>query len=191
VRSWIRALLAFSVAAVIFSTACSNPASKLPSYGSVPAFRMTDSEGHGFDSKVLKGKLWIADFIYTSCPGPCSRMTSQMHKVQQQLRGQEDVWLVSISVDPQHDSPPVLNDFAHRFGGPADNWVFLTGSPETVHVLAHEVFHVGDLISKMDHSTTFMLVDRQGDIRGYYPSVDADGIPAMLRDLAALRKENS
>ena len=46
-------------------------------------FQMTDSEGHGFDSKALKGKLWIADFIYTNCPGPCSRMTSQMHKVQQ------------------------------------------------------------------------------------------------------------
>jgi protein SCO1/2 len=191
VRGWIRALLAFPVAAVILSTACSNPASKLPSYGSVPAFRMTDSEGHGFDSKVLKGKLWIVDFIYTNCPGPCSRMTSQMHKVQQQMRGQKDVWLVSMSVDPQHDSPPVLNDFAHRFGGPTDNWVFLTGSPETVHVLAHAVFHVGDLISKMDHSTKFTLVDKQGDIRGYYSSVDADGIPAILRDLAALRKEHS
>ena len=114
-----------------------------------------------------------------------------MHKVEQQLNGQKDVWLVSISVDPQHDSPPVLNDFAQRFGGPADNWVFLTGSPETVHVLAHEVFHVGDLISKMDHSTKFTLVDKQGDIRGYYSSVDADGIPALLRDVAALRKQDS
>ena len=99
--------------------------------------------------------------------------------------------LVSISVDPQHDSPPVLNDFAHRFGGPADNWVFLTGSPETVHLLAHEVFHVGDLISKMDHSTKFTLVDKQGNIRGYYSSVDADSIPTMLKDLAVLRKESS
>lgn len=185
-----RSLLVLSIAAVFLWTACTISANKLPNYGSVPPFQMTDSEGHGFDSKRLKGKLWVADFIYTSCPGPCSRMTSQMHKVQQQVTGQKDVWLVSISVDPQHDSPPVLNDFARRFGGPSDNWVFLTGSPKTVHVLAHEVFHVGDLISKMDHSTKFTLVDKRGDIRGYYSSVDGDSIPAMLRDLAVLRKEN-
>jgi protein SCO1 len=191
VRIWRRALLVFSVGALILATACSKPASKLPNYGTVPAFQMTDSQGHRFDSKILKGKLWVADFIFTNCPGPCSRMTSQMHKVQQKVSGQKDVWLVSISVDPQRDSPRVLSDFAHRFGGPADNWVFLTGSPETVHVLAHEVFHVGDLISKMDHSTKFMLVDRQGDIRGYYSSVDAEGMSAMLKDLTLLRKKNS
>jgi protein SCO1 len=190
VRIRTRTLLAFSVAAVILSIGCSNSASKLPKYGSVPAFQMTDSEGHGFDGKILKGKLWIADFIFTNCPGPCSRMTSEMHKLQQRVRDQKDVQLVSISVDPQHDSPPVLNDFAHRFGGPAENWIFLTGSPQTVHVLAHDVFHVGDLIGKMDHSTKFILVDRQGDIRGYYAS-DADGIPVMLKDLATLRKEAS
>jgi protein SCO1 len=186
-----RALLVFSFAVVILSTACKKRASELPNYGTVPTFQMTDSEGHGFDSKILKGKLWVADFIYTNCPGPCSRMTSQMRKVEGQVRGQKDVWLVSISVDPQHDSPAVLSDFAHRFGGPADKWVFLTGSPDTVHVLAHEVFHVGDLISKMDHSTKFTLVDKQGDIRGYYSSVETDGIPALLRDLAVLRKESS
>jgi cytochrome oxidase Cu insertion factor (SCO1/SenC/PrrC family) len=81
----------------------------------------------------------------------------------------------------------VLNDFAHRFGGPTEDWVFLTGSPETVHRLAYEVFHVGDLIGKMDHSTKFALVDKHGNIRGYYSSTDADGMPAMLRDVAALR----
>ncbi|MGI8959878.1 MAG: SCO family protein [Bryobacteraceae bacterium] len=185
------ALRIFSAAAVILWTACTKTESNLPNYGAVPAFQMTDSEGHGFDSKVLKGKLWIADFIYASCPGPCSRMTSQMHKVQRQVSGQKDVWLVSISVDPQHDSAAALNEFAHRFGGPSDQWVFLTGSPETVHVLAHDVFHVGDLIGKMDHSTKFTLVDKEGHIRGYYSSVDADDMPAMLRDVSALRKESS
>ncbi len=151
---------------------------------------MTDSEGRGFDSNVLRGKVWIADFIYTSCPGPCPMMTSQMHKVQQQVSGKQDVQLVSFSVDPEHDSAPVLNDFAHRFGGPADDWVFLTGSPQTVHWLAYEVFHVGDLIGKMDHSTKFALVDKQANIRGYYSSTDSDGILALLRDLTILCKES-
>ncbi|MFL6352098.1 MAG: SCO family protein [Bryobacteraceae bacterium] len=185
------ALSVFFAAAVVLSAACTKPASKLPNYGNVPTFQMTDSEGHGFDSEALRGKLWIADFIYTNCPGPCSRMTSQMHTVQRQVSGENDVRLVSISVDPEHDSPPVLNDFAHKFGGPADNWIFLTGSPETVHMLAHEVFHLGDLIGKMDHSTKFTLIDREGHIRGYYPSADADGIRALLNDLTVLRQANS
>lgn len=186
-----RTLLAFPVAALILSIGCANRASSLPNYGAVPSFTMTDSEGHGFESKALKEKVWIADFIYTNCPGPCPMMSSQMHKVQQQVSRENDVQLVSISVDPQHDSPPVLNDFAHRFGGPANDWVFLTGSPETVHLLAYKVFHVGDLIGNMDHSTKFALVDKQGNIRGYYSSLDADGIRTMLRDVAALRKESS
>lgn len=114
-----------------------------------------------------------------------------MHKLQQRVSGDTDLYLISISVDPQHDSPPVLNNFAHHFGGPASNWIFLTGSPGTVHLLAHDVFHVGDLIGKMDHSTKFALVDRQGAIRGYYSSSDGEGISALLKDVAALRKENS
>jgi protein SCO1 len=191
VSSQTRVLLAFCIAAVMFSAACVTSRSNLPKYGAVPAFHMTDSEGHPFDSKVLKGKLWVADFIYTNCPGPCSRMSSEMHKLQRRVSGQKDLHLVSISVDPEHDSPPVLNDFAHQFHGPAQDWFFLTGSPETVHLLAHDVFHVGDLIGKMDHSTKFTLVDKQGNIRGYYSSLDGEGVPALLKDIAALRNESS
>ncbi len=152
---------------------------------------MTDSEGHSFDSDALRGKVWVADFIYTSCPGPCPLMTAEMHRVQRQVSGEADVQLVSISVDPQHDTPAVLNEFAHRFGGPANDWVFLTGSPRTVHLLAYDTFHVGDVIANMDHSTKFVLVDKRGDIRGYYSSADPAGITAMFKDLNALRKESS
>ena len=172
-------------------SACNNRAAKLPNYGKIPEFQMTDSEGHAFDSKQIAGKVWVVDFIYTNCPGPCPRMTSQMHHVQQQLKGDPDVRLVSISVDPEHDSPKILNAFAHRFGGPNDQWYFLTGSPETVHLLAHDVFKVGDIISQMDHSTKFMVVDKRGDLRGYYSSLEEDDIPAMLKDIEALSQEQS
>jgi protein SCO1/2 len=95
--------------------------------------------------------------------------------------------LVSISVDPDRDTPPVLQEFARKFGGPTPRWVFLTGSPETVHLLAHDVFKVGDLIKTMDHSTKFMVVDKRGHLRGYYSTFDADGIQQMLMDIEALR----
>lgn len=152
---------------------------------------MTTSDGHSFDSRSLAGKVWIVDFIYTNCPGPCPRMTSQMHRLEQRMKGDSDVRLVSISVDPQHDTPRVLNDFAHHFGGPTSQWSFLTGSPQTVHLLAFDTFHVGDVIGRMDHSTKFALVDKHGDIRGYYSSFDEDGMPSLLKDVAALRNARS
>lgn len=151
---------------------------------------MTDSQGHVFDGKSLLGKVWVADFIYTNCPAECPMMTAKMRKVEKQIRGDDDVRLVSISVDPQRDSPPVLNEFAHRFGGPTDHWYFLTGSPATVHVLAYQTFHVGDVIGKIEHSTKMVLVDKHGNIRGYYSTFDEDGVPAMLKDLAALRRSS-
>ena len=147
---------------------------------------MTDSQGHAFDSASLFSKIWIADFIYTHCPGPCPRMTSQMHKLVGQLSADPNLRFVSISVDPQNDTAPVLNEFAHRFGGPTERWVFLTGKPELIHTLAHDVFRVGDLIGVMDHSTKFILVDQRGAIRGYYSTFDAEGIPKLVEDVKAL-----
>lgn len=172
---------------VLVLVGCSHRAAELPDYQTVPPFQMTDSEGRPFNSSQLAGKVWIVDFIYTNCPGACPLMTSQMHRMQEKLKSDSDVRLVSISVDPDRDTPPVLEAFAKRFGGPAPDWVFLTGSPATVHLLAHDVFKVGDLIKTMDHSTRFMLVDKRGHLRGYYSTFDTDGMNSLLRDVDALR----
>jgi protein SCO1 len=179
------------LAAAVFLVACSDRASNLPHYGAVPPFTMTDSQGHRFDSAQLHGKVWIADFIYTNCPAACPMMTAKMHSVSKKVLGDKDVRLVSISVDPTRDTPPVLNDFAQRFGGPTPRWVFLTGTPDTVHLLAYQTFHVGDVLGKIEHSTKFVLVDKDGEIRGYYSSLGQNDIPAMLKDLSALRAARS
>lgn len=176
------------LAILLFTISCTDPASKLPNYGAVPPFTMTDSTGHSFKSSALSDKVWVADFIYTNCPAECPMMTSKMHKVEQKIRGEQDVRLVSFSVDPARDTPPVLDAFAHRFGGPTPQWYFLTGTPHMVHVLAYNTFHVGDVLGKIEHSTKFILVDKHGNIRGYYSTFDEDGIPSMLKDIAALRK---
>jgi protein SCO1/2 len=115
-------------------------------------------------------------------------MTSQMHSVQRKLKDDADVRLVSFTVDPDRDSPAVLNAFAQKFGGPADDWFFLTGPRETLSFLARKVFMVGDLIGVMDHSTKFILVDKKRQIRGFYSTFDADGIPMLMRDVDALRR---
>jgi protein SCO1/2 len=118
-------------------------------------------------------------------------MTSQMHGVEQQTSSYPDLRLVSLTVDPARDTPPVLNEFARRFGGPGDRWFFLTGSPETLHHLARNVFMVGDLVGVMDHSTKFILVDKKRQIRGFYSTFDADGIPALLHDAKLLSKSST
>lgn len=148
---------------------------------------MTASDGSVFDSKQLAGKVWIADFIYTNCPGPCPRMTSQMHHLQQRVRSDPDIRLVSFSVDPHRDAPAVLTAYAKHFGGPAADWAFLTGNDATTHLLAHDVFHVGDLIGVMDHSTRFILVDQHGRIRGYYSTFDADDMKKLMQDIKSLK----
>ena len=114
-----------------------------------------------------------------------------MHKVEEQVKGKDDVRLVSISVDPERDSPSALNAFAHRFGGPTSQWVFLTGSPATMHLIAYQTFHVGDVIGKIEHSTKFVLVDKKGDIRGYYSSLYQDDLAQLLKDLELLRNARS
>ncbi len=171
----------------VFLSACTDPASKLPDYGKVPDFSMVDSNGHAFNRKMLSGSVWIIDFIYTNCPAECPRMTSRMHRIAEQVQGEDNVGLLSISVDPGRDTPPVLNAFAQRYGGATAQWHFLTGDPSTVHLLAYTTFHVGDIIGKMEHGTYFILVDKRGRIRGYYSSFDPDSMKSLLKDAEALR----
>lgn len=152
---------------------------------------MTDSNGQPFTRKLLDGSVWVIDFIYTNCPAACPRMTSKMHRIAEQVQGDDNVGLLSISVDPDRDTPPVLTQFAQRYGGPTPQWHFLTGKPSTVHLLAYTTFHVGDIIGKMEHGTYFILVDKKGNIRGYYSSFDADAIQTVLKDVNALRAARS
>ena len=122
---------------LLFCASCSNRAAKLPDYGQVPAFTMTDSSGRPFQGSALAGKVWIADFIYTSCPAACPMMSSKMSGIHKRLAGQPDVRIVSFSVDPVHDTPAALKQFGSRYGGATDDWIFLTGTPDTVHRLAY------------------------------------------------------
>lgn len=175
--------------ALVAMSGCSNRADKLPHYSLVPDFSMTDTDGRAFHSSQLKGKVWVADFIYTNCPAACPLMSSKMKRFSGQVHS--DVRLVSISVDPEHDTPAALKTFAARYGAPTLQWTFITGSAETVHLLAWSTFHLGDVISKMEHSTKFALVDQRGVVRGYYSSFDADGMASLLRDANALSDDKS
>jgi protein SCO1 len=173
----------------VFATGCSDPASKLPKYDKVPPFQMLDANGRPFSERDLDGKVWIVDFIYTNCPAECPRMTSQMHKVEDRTGGESEVGLLSVSVDPDRDKPAVLKEFAGRYGAPNARWQFITGDQTSVHLLAYQTFHVGDVLGKIEHSTKFAILDKHRTVRGYYSSFSGDEISQMLKDVDSLRKE--
>lgn len=176
---------------ILALAACIHPASSLPVYSDVPEFQLTAQDGQPFDSKVLAGKIWVADFIYTTCPGPCPRMTSQMHEVQNGILKMPDVKLVSFTVDPARDTPQVLAAYAKLHGASAEHWYFLTGPPSTLQKLDRDTFKLGNLNATLEHSTRFVLVDRQSRIRGYYDTSESQSIPKLIESIYALARESS
>ena len=163
----------------------------LPVYGHVPEFQLTSQTGESFNRAALDGKIWVADFIYTHCPGPCPRMSAQMRRVQTAVTELPDVRLVSFSVDPERDTPAVLAEYATRYHAQPGRWFFLTGDQKALDALDRRAFMLGNVDGKLEHSTRFVLVDRQGRIRGYYGTDQDDPTARLIADIRRLEKENS
>jgi protein SCO1 len=167
------------------------PHRDLPLMGQVPAFEMIAQDGKPFHSESLAGHVWIADFIFTHCPGPCLRMSAQMHKVQTATAGNPEIHLVSFTIDPARDSPAILAAFAARYQADPKRWTFLTGPQATLQMLSRDTFKLGDVDGSMNHSTRFVLVDKRGRVRGIYGTQDEDPVGRVTADALQLEKENS
>ena len=167
--------------------------SSLPELGDVPAFQLTDQHGAAFSSDSLKGKVWVVDFIYTTCNGPCPRMSSQMRRLQIALLKKSEnlnaVRLLSITVDPRHDDAKTLLEYSGHFRADPRIWGFLTGPEDSIRKLSVDTFHVNTAANQLEHSTRFILVDRKARIRGYYESTDATMLDQLTADIDTLRKE--
>ena len=163
----------------------------LPKDGIVPPFQLTDQNGESFGSQQLAGKIWIADFVYTTCPGPCPIISGRMSETQKPLRD-TDVQLVSFSVDPEHDTPAVLQNYAASLKAQPGRWHFLTGDKNTIYHLSRDGFKLATAEGGATgpiHSTRMVLVDRTGIIRGYYDAMDADAVTRLLADTTHLLHE--
>jgi protein SCO1/2 len=165
----------------------------IANYGSVPAFSLTNQDSQPFGSAQLSGKIWIADFVFTSCPGPCPIISSRMSELQKPLE-KSDVHLVTFSVDPETDTPEVLRDYAARLHARPGRWDFLTGDKANIYRLSKDGFKLavaegaGDE-GQLVHSTRAALVDRHGTIRGYYDVTAPDGVTTLLADTSQLLRE--
>src|SRR5881227_1946722 len=163
------------------------------SYGTVPEFLLVNQNGQNFGSAQLRGKIWIADFIYTTCPGPCPMISSRMSELQKPLE-KTDVHLVSFSVDPDKDTPQVLRGYSDKLQADSARWDFLTGPKSAIYKLSHDGFKLAvsdgsDVAGIPVHSTRMVLVDRHGQIRGYYDATEADAVTKLLADANHLLRE--
>ena len=176
------------VSALVLAS-CGARQEELPALGAVPSFVLTDQNGEPFNSaSKLAGRVWVANFMFTTCPGPCPRMSSQMHQVQKELEP-EGVRLVSFTVDPEHDTPPVLLEYSRRFKATPGVWTFLTGSRGDLNHLSKDVFKLGDVDGSLEHSTRFVVIDRAGQIRGYFSTAEPDAIPKVIEEARRLLRE--
>lgn len=177
----------------------SSPSSRedapLPVLHPVPEFSLTNEDGKPFGSKNLQGKAYLAAFMFTRCPSICPDLTKRMKEVDQAVKkANQKLELVSISVDPENDTPEVLRAYAKKHGADVDNWSFLTGDFATIARTSEDGFKIA-LAGKVEegkphlgitHGSHLILVDGRGKIRGYFRSSENETPSAIVRALQQL-----
>ena len=180
---------------VIFPS-CSKPeyTIDLSPIGTLVDFELTDQNGNVFSKKSMAGKIWIVDFFFTRCPSICPLLTESMEKVAERWKSEKKVRFLSITVDAEYDQPQILKAFANEHALPQSRWTFLTGSPDAIHTLCEESFllALGSAMKsngEISHSSRLVLVDSQGQVRGYFDGLDEFEAPRLDQALQTLLLE--
>jgi cytochrome oxidase Cu insertion factor (SCO1/SenC/PrrC family) len=171
----------------------------LPILGRLPDFSLVERSGRPLTRADLAGRVWVANFIFTSCQGICPLLSSRMANLRAELADIEPpVLSVSMSVDPTRDSPEVLRGYAQRYKADPDVWLFVTGEPSDIRRLIGEGFRLsvaerspeeaGDSGELITHSDRFVLVDGDSQIRGYYRGTESDVLSEIKGDIGRLKR---
>jgi protein SCO1/2 len=170
---------------ILVTQQASKSRSNLPRYGEVTDFSFARSDGGSFTKQDFQGKISVVDFIFTSCRGVCPAMAGNMSELYRLFAGVAEIQFVSISVDPENDTPEVLSAYARENGVTDQRWLFLRGPIADVSTLCERGFLLPGKDFPSGHSSRFVLVDRQGWIRGYYDGTgDMQLLTEHLRQLA-------
>ena len=177
--------------AILIASGC---AKAPPPLRELPDFALTAVTVDGvspLDSRALRGRVWIADFVYTSCAGPCPMLTSALAGLQRRLP--KSVGFLSFTVDPDHDSPEVLAVYARKFGADPQRWFFVDGDKAVLTRLFRDGFQLAVAESaaaepgqRVAHTTKFVLIDGDGRIRGYYDGDDGAALDRLAADAKRL-----
>ncbi len=172
----------------------------VPVFAELPDFSLIDQTGTAFGLNQLLDKVWIANFIFTRCPATCPLQTVHMARLQEQLSRDplwEDIRLVSFTVDPEFDTPGVLQEYARQAEADDGHWKFLTGTRDAIWELSMKGFKipVGENPPSSNqplfHSPKLALVDRQGRIRGFYDGLSQAGLNELKQDLKPVLGEDT
>jgi protein SCO1 len=164
-------------------------------YNTVANFDLSDQDGCKVNIGTLRGKIHVADFIFTRCGTICPKLSSQLTRVQDIFRQNNQVILVSYSVDPQYDKPKKLKAYAQRFGAIPKKWIFLTGEKTEIYRLIQKSYFLpvmdsgvsnGDPNETFSHSEKVVLVDKEGIIRGYYDGTDKEEVDRLVLEMRVL-----
>lgn len=176
-----------------------SPAAALPVISTVTDFQLTNQFGALTTSAALRGKVCVADIIFTRCAGPCPRMTARMRELQNALLNRPNVLLVSLTTDPDFDSPKVLSDYAQRFGARDGRWLFLTGTKPQLRQFAVNDLKLSAVEVEPDkrespedlfvHSTLFVVIDQQGRVRKAVEGLAPGALEEITRAVRQLESE--
>ncbi|MDB3907521.1 SCO family protein [Crocinitomicaceae bacterium] len=168
-------------------------------YGhSIGEFSMTNQDGETVTLDEVKGKIHVAEYFFTHCDSICPIMNKQMQRVHRKFKSNDDVKILSFTVDPQNDTVQRMKWYANKHNASGDNWHFLTGDKEDLYQLARtsyftlkpaEARNLGDAGSDFIHTNNFVLVDRELRIRGYYDGTKDAEVTKMMRDMENLLEE--
>ncbi|MDQ6476738.1 SCO family protein [Dyadobacter sp. LHD-138] len=163
-------------------------------YNQIPPFSFTNQYGDTVTEKIVEGKIYVTDFFFTSCPTICPVMKRQMTKVYNEFKGNPDVMILSHTIDPEHDTPKVLNTFAKDLGIEGDQWQFLTGPKENIYAIGQKSYLSAAQEDKTAeggflHSGAFILIDKDKYIRGMYDGTTEEGTQKLLKDMKILLEE--
>lgn len=167
----------------------------LKDFHTIPNFSLTNQEGETVTDQSLNGKIYIADFFFTICPGICPKMTANMGLLQEEFMEDEDIMLLSHSVTPVRDSVPVLKAYAEKKGVLADRWHLLTGDRQEIYTLGRKAYFIEEdlgLEREVDeflHTENFVLIDKNKHIRGIYNGLNKASLRQLIKDVRTLQKE--
>jgi len=163
-------------------------------YHTIGNFKLVDQDSALVTQETLRGKIYVADFFFTSCRTICPIMKTQMLRVYESVQNDPEVLLVSHTIDPEYDTVALLHDYAERLGVKSDKWHFLTGAKDSIYYLAQTSYFATAMEDETDpdgfiHSGAFLLIDKKGRIRGKYDGTKETDVNQLLKDIEILKKE--
>ena len=168
---------------------------KLDTFHAISSFELINQNGEIVSEETFDGKIYVANFFFTTCPGICPKMTANMSLLQEEFMDDDEVLLLSHSVTPENDSVPVLNEYANRKGIDSQKWHLVTGSRQEIYRLGREDYFVEeDLGMEKDldeflHTENLVLVDKNRRIRGIYNGLNKTSVNQLVADIMTLKKE--